>query len=167
MDRQSLAETKRGLSFALKELLIFDSKKAHIEDGVKKVFTSTKFGVNLTVIPRDLTKILQPLDISINRSFKANKVQAHWEEWMTSGLKKYTKSRNVKKLSLVEVVQWVKNSWDSITIETVKSGLSEYDDYKSEDTEELHDDNKHTESFQTMLQLLNSDIEESDFDGYE
>lgn len=61
----------------------------------------------------------------------------------------------------------MKNSWDSITIETVKSGLSEYDDYKSEDTEELCDDNKHTESFQTMLQLLNSDIEESDFDGYE
>lgn len=48
-------------------MLIFDSEKDHIDDGVKKASSSPKFGAKLSVISGGLTKILQSLDISGNR----------------------------------------------------------------------------------------------------
>lgn len=52
-----------------KSLLVLDSMRAHISDVAKQRIRAT--GSVPAVIPGGLTKLLQPLDISINRCFKA------------------------------------------------------------------------------------------------
>ena len=50
-------------------LLVLDSFSAHIVDSVKRRFSEKN--TNIAVIPEGLTSRLQPLDISMNKSFKA------------------------------------------------------------------------------------------------
>jgi len=50
-------------------LLVLDSFSAHIVDSVKRRFGEKN--TNIAVIPGGLTSHLQPLDVSINKSFKA------------------------------------------------------------------------------------------------
>jgi transposase len=50
-------------------LLVLDSFSAHIVDSVKRRFGEKR--TNLAVIPGGLTSRLQPLDVAINKSFKA------------------------------------------------------------------------------------------------
>lgn len=52
-----------------KFLLVLDSFSAHRTDVVKKRFSEKK--MNLAVIPGGLTSRLQPLDVSLNKPFKA------------------------------------------------------------------------------------------------
>ena len=51
-----------------RSLLVLDSFKAHLVDPVKRRFDEKR--TNLAVIPGGLTKRLQPLDVSTNKSFK-------------------------------------------------------------------------------------------------
>lgn len=53
----------------VKQLLIYDSMRDHVTDGVKNPVKQTNS--LLAVIPGRLTKELQPLDIVVNRAFKA------------------------------------------------------------------------------------------------
>src|SRR5688572_11207624 len=50
-------------------LLVLDSFSAHIVDSVKRQFGEKN--TNIAVIPGGLTSRLQPLDVSINKSFKS------------------------------------------------------------------------------------------------
>jgi hypothetical protein len=52
-----------------KGLLVLDSMRAHISDISKERIQATDSIP--TVIPGDLAKLLQPLDISVNKTFKA------------------------------------------------------------------------------------------------
>ena len=63
--------------------------RAHLIETVKSLVR--RANTVLTVIPGGSTKILQPLDISVNRSFKA-KLRKTWEEWMISGNHTFTKT---------------------------------------------------------------------------
>jgi hypothetical protein len=58
-----------------RSLLVLDSFTAHKTDTVKQRFRSKK--TNIAVIPGGLTSRLQPLDVSLNKSFKA-KVILFW-----------------------------------------------------------------------------------------
>jgi hypothetical protein len=42
----------------------------------------------LAIIPGRLTKKIQPLDLSVNKSFKS-KLRSTWERWMMTGVKDY------------------------------------------------------------------------------
>jgi len=50
-------------------LQIMNSMRAHITDDVKGLLDTKN--TTPTIIPGGLTKLLQPLDISVNRTFKA------------------------------------------------------------------------------------------------
>jgi hypothetical protein len=81
--------SKRTDGFFKKEkaMLIMDSMRAHITEGVKKKFKS--MNTIPIIIPGGMTKLLQPLDISVNRSFKAV-LRNIWESWMTDGKHSFT-----------------------------------------------------------------------------
>ncbi len=55
--------------FNLQSLLVLNSFSAHIVDSVKYHFNEKN--TNIAVIPEGLISHLQPLDISVNKSFKA------------------------------------------------------------------------------------------------
>jgi transposase len=60
---------KRARLSSPKSLLVLDSFSAHIVDSVKRRFIEKN--TDIAVIPGGLTSRLQPLDVSINKSFKS------------------------------------------------------------------------------------------------
>ena len=73
----------RPVSFDRTSLLILDSFSAHSDEGFQNNF-KTEHKTTTAVIPGSRTKKLQPLDISVNRSFK-NHIRKEWEKWMSEG----------------------------------------------------------------------------------
>jgi hypothetical protein len=82
---------RRGSFMSPSSLFVMDSCKVHLNERVKNRFgKSTK----LAIIPGGLTKVLQPLDISVNRSFKPN-LRKRWMDWMINEIHSFTKRLKV------------------------------------------------------------------------
>lgn len=103
-----------------KALLVFDSMRAHITDCVNEAIKKTY--TILTVIPGGTTKCLQPLDIGVNRAFKAA-LRVEWETWMTSGEKSFTKIGRMLKVSFYDVCQWILTAWRAVKESTITNGF--------------------------------------------
>lgn len=111
---------RRMAIFNPKSLLMLDSAPGHRTAEVKSKFVAN--GTLMAMIPGGLTKKLQVLDISVNKSFKAH-LRRHWENWMINGYKQYTKSGNLKRASCEEICQWISESWDSVPVSAIKNGF--------------------------------------------
>ena len=97
-------------------LLIYDSMRAHLTDVVKAKVKKTNS--ELCVIPGGLTKELQPLDIGINRPFKA-KLRVAWEHWMTDGEHTLRKTGRQRRANCTTICQWIVDSWSKISVSTI------------------------------------------------
>ncbi|KAK6753682.1 hypothetical protein RB195_012959 [Necator americanus] len=100
-----------------RSLLIFDSARCHVTDEVKQFCQQySKFAV----IPGGLTKILQPLDVGINKPFKDH-LKAGWEKWMRDEAKAtYTKSGIRRRMSYEEAAFLVSESFQSISSDVIQ-----------------------------------------------
>jgi len=65
---------------------------------------------HLAVIPGGLTGQLQPLDISVNKPFKGF-MHEEWAKWTEAPTHHVTPEGRVKRPSISNVCEWVKNSW--------------------------------------------------------
>lgn len=110
---------RRNSFFCQKSVLIYDSARPHITEEVKK---KVKRYSQLVVIPGGLTSKLQPLDLSVNRSFKS-KMRDKWEEWMVNGYHSFTNSGAIKKASYIEICQWIDECWSEVTADCIKNGF--------------------------------------------
>lgn len=111
---------RRNRAVTEKSGLILDSARCHLTDIAKE---AVKSSAHMIVVPGGLTKKLQPLDISVNKSFKG-KIRHHWERWMIDSARHtYTKSGKQRKATLVEVCEWILDAWNSITPECIKNGF--------------------------------------------
>ena len=83
-------------------LLIYDACRAHLTEEAKIfVQKNTKHGV----IPGGLTKKLQPLDISMNKSFK-DRLRVKWDEWISYELAAtYTRGGKRQRVSYVTMCE--------------------------------------------------------------
>lgn len=88
-------------------MLVMDSMRAHITDIVKKKISSKN--CMPVIIPGGMTKMLQPLDISVNRSFKAV-LRRSWETWMSEGEHSFTKTGRMRRADFGEVAKWVSDA---------------------------------------------------------
>jgi hypothetical protein len=88
-----------------KSLLVIDSFSGHKTDTVKKRFREKK--KDLAVISGRLTSKLQPLDVFLNKPFKA-KVRNLYNHWMSEAIKEYTSSGKIKRPSYSLVATWVR-----------------------------------------------------------
>lgn len=112
---------KRRMAFFIrKSLLMLDSAPGHRTDEVKSKFFES--GTMMAMIPGGLTKILQVLDMTVNKSFKAH-LRRRWEEWMVHGYKEYTKSGNLKRASYEEICRWISESWQDVPVSAIKNGF--------------------------------------------
>ncbi|XP_027891620.1 uncharacterized protein LOC114155757 isoform X2 [Xiphophorus couchianus] len=109
-----------GLFHRQKALLVLDSMRAYITDSVKEVIKRTSSIP--AVIPEDTTKYLQPLDISVNRAFKAA-LRAEWEAWMSSGDKSYTETGRMRRASFSEVCRRILTAWRRVNESTIINGF--------------------------------------------
>ena len=158
-------------------LLIFDSFSAHIDEGVCNTF-KTVHKTTTAVIPGGLTKKLQPLDISVNRSFK-NHVREEWEKWMSEGIHTFTETGKMRSATHAEVCNWVIGAWRAVKVTAITNGFRKAgitrvpgateDD--ASDASEISDDEQSIATLDPVLDaqlinLFNSDTEDEDFDGF-
>jgi len=101
-------------------MLVCDSMRAHLTEAVKSLVR--RANTVLTVIPGGLTKILQPLDISVNRSLKA-KLRKTWEEWMISGDHTFTRTGRQRRVDYVTIIEWILEAWNTIPTSTIINGF--------------------------------------------
>ena len=102
----------------LNSMLILDSFCVYTTEGIK---TLLKKGImDLVVIPSGLTSMLQPLDVCINQPFKFALKQKYME-WMAEGDHQYMPTGKIKKPNLNLLCSWIKDAWDQILLELVKS----------------------------------------------
>ncbi|KAK6743272.1 hypothetical protein RB195_010497 [Necator americanus] len=100
-----------------RSLLIFDSVRCHVTDEVKQFCQQYS---KIAVIPGGLTKILQPLDVGINKPFKDH-LKAGWEKWMRDEAKAtYTKSGIRRRMSYEEAAFLVSESFQSISSDVIQ-----------------------------------------------
>ncbi|CAI7863427.1 unnamed protein product, partial [Closterium sp. NIES-53] len=101
-----------------KALLVLDSYRRHLTPEVKK-----KFGeLNLVpaVIPAGCTSEIQPLDIAVNRSFKAAVRQLYQEWFEREGVDTLTKKGNIKKPPVELTLKWISAAWKSVPKELIQ-----------------------------------------------
>ena len=97
-------------------LLVWDSFRAHLTDGVKDLLD--RQNVDVAVIPGGLTPVLQPPDKCINKPFKA-KVRAQYEAWMVNGPFTYTPSGKKRAPSKEIVLRWIDRAWREIPVDLI------------------------------------------------
>ncbi|KAF4092991.1 hypothetical protein AMELA_G00027200 [Ameiurus melas] len=179
MDEEKMSEWLReiyvkrpgGFFHTDPSLLIYDSMRAHITDGVKKQVKNTNS--TLAVIPGGLTKELQPLDVGVNRAFKA-RLRTAWEQWMTEGEHTFTKTGRQRRTTYATICQWIVNAWADISVSTVvrafrKAGIVTELLDSSSDADSINGDFEETEPGMldpVFAQLFNSDTEEEEFQGF-
>ena len=81
-------------------MLILDSAKSNLTEEVQK---QIRIHSKIAVIPEGLTKLLQPLDISVNKSFK-NNLKIFWEDWIINGYHTFIKGGNTKRAFYIKFV---------------------------------------------------------------
>ncbi|KAF4787594.1 pogo transposable element with KRAB domain-like protein [Turdus rufiventris] len=156
-------------------LLAYNSMRAHKTESVKALVKKTN--LELAVILGGFTKEVQPLDISVIRSFKA-KLQITWENWMVEGEHSFTKTGRLHRASYATVCQWIVDAWHKVSTRTVIRGFTKADIISGltsnsvESTETDDSDNEDTGDTGSGLldaattQLMISDMEDEEFKGF-
>jgi hypothetical protein len=72
-------------------MLVLDSFRGHLNEDVKKKLQRGR--TDMVVIPGGVTSILQPLDISINKTLKES-LRRFYGEWMAEGNHRYARWKN-------------------------------------------------------------------------
>ena len=75
------------------ELIVLDSYAVHTCDEVRDALRVRNAG--LVVVPPGRKGLCQPLDVSVNRSFKAH-MRKLYEEWLAQSNFTYTRAGNVR-----------------------------------------------------------------------
>ena len=160
-----------------KSLLIFDAAPSHRTDGVKDFIKKYIPKCEVAVIPGGLTKRLQPLDISVNKFFKM-KLKRKWQNWIIEQYEVYKENKRFKRASYAEVVKWIKQSWDEITVDCIKNGfktamIHSYENCQNDDSDteiEVDVNDKEKSIPDELGELLNSfdiDSDDENFQGFD
>lgn len=99
-------------------MLVIDSFRGHLIENVKAMMRQ-KCG--MVVIPGGMAGMLQPLDVSINRPFKAH-LRRFYRDWRCSSTE-MTPTGWLKKPSLSQMCQWIVAAWNLIPAEMVSKSF--------------------------------------------
>jgi len=114
---KKLPEGKQGI-------LLLDNFAGHIDDNLKKFVNDLRF--DILTFPANTTKFHQPMDISVNKSFKAI-VSNFWEDYSSSLTKDdLTKAGNYKPPTREKKLTWVSSAWQEVSSDTVANGFNIY-----------------------------------------
>jgi len=100
---QEVWQNSKSSFFKPISLLILDSAKSNLTDKVQK---QIKKYSKIAVTPEGFTKLLQPLGISVNKSFK-NNLKIFWEDWIINDYHTFIKDRNMERAFYTNVCHWI------------------------------------------------------------
>lgn len=102
----------------VERILVWDSFRCHLVDETQKALKKSR--TLMACIPGGCTKLLQPADVSWNKSFK-EKYRELYENWLQEDDRKLdvTVHGNPRGPSKLRMVEWVKKAWDSLTSEII------------------------------------------------
>ena len=104
-----------------KRLLVWDAYKCHISEHVRAHIKSLH--LHSAVVPGSCTKFIQAADVVWNASFK-RAMRSHYDTWLTQPANfEYTQGGNVKPPSRTLLCDWVKSSWESVSVEMIKNSF--------------------------------------------
>jgi hypothetical protein len=105
---------KRSNGPKYRSLLVIDSATPHRSLAFEKSMAKNN-DTKVEIIPAGMTPLLQPADVSWNRSVKAS-VKRMWSEWIASpkGPKDMTKSGALKRPSYALVAKWCLQAWEDL-----------------------------------------------------
>jgi hypothetical protein len=149
----------------VRRLLVLDEYTVHKTAEVREKADNQK--TDLVFVPGGCTSLAQPLDVSINKPFKAN-LRRMWEAWA------YENLRGLERVhpSRQNVINWVSESWTSIDANIIvksflRCGISNAMDGSEDDEVQTHFPPSEAEIRQEGASLLFSDSEsESEFEGF-
>ncbi|GBB92847.1 hypothetical protein RclHR1_20650005 [Rhizophagus clarus] len=154
-------ETNKRTGAGAPKLMVYDSFRGHLKKSVKEKFCD--YGFDLGVILDGLTSLCQPLDVAINKPFKAN-LRKEWHLWMAAGGAGQTNKGNLRRAKFSDVCGWVKRSWDGISDEIIidsfktcgiSNALDDVEDFDNEIIDISDDD---------LEDGINDDLENDDSD---
>lgn len=167
---QCYSRRQDGFFKSKKALLVMDSMRAHITDMSKnRIINSNTIPA---IIPGGMTKILQPLDISVNRSFKSY-IRDLWEQWMINGDHSFTKTDRMRRASYLEVVNWVDRAWKSVPSNIIISGFKKAklihpcdEDLTDNYPDDINETANKTKIPKAVMDAFHSDTEDENFEGF-
>ncbi|CAI7934352.1 unnamed protein product [Closterium sp. NIES-54] len=102
-------------------MVVLDSYRRHLTDAVKENFAD--LDIMPAVIPSGCTAEVQPLNVSINKSFKAS-IHQHYQSWFEEeGQERLTPAGNIKKPSPAVVLRWISRAWKAVPPELIKKAF--------------------------------------------
>ncbi|CAI7842898.1 unnamed protein product, partial [Closterium sp. NIES-54] len=103
---------------ARSSMVVLDSYRGHLTDAVKEKFR--ELNCVPAIIPAGCTAEIQPLDVSINKSFKACVRQQYQKWFQEEGQEQLTKAGNLKKPPPEVVVRWISRAWKAVPADLIK-----------------------------------------------
>ncbi|CAG9334725.1 unnamed protein product [Blepharisma stoltei] len=97
--------------------MISDKCTSHTSDIIRELYTEK--GIKHISIPSNCTKYIQPLDVSIFRSFKA-KLDQLKSEYIESNLNERTKAGNIKNPTRQNAINWISIAFEDISSEIIE-----------------------------------------------
>jgi len=76
--------------------------------------------MDLVIIPGGITRLIQPLDVSVNKPIK-DALRAKWNNWLSDGSHTFTPRGRIRQPTLVDVAEWVLATWK---LESVVENIS-------------------------------------------
>ncbi|CAI7871751.1 unnamed protein product, partial [Closterium sp. NIES-53] len=103
---------------ARSSMVVLDSYRDHLTEAVKEKFR--ELNCVLAIIPSGCTAEVQPLDVSINKSFKASVRQQYQKWFQEEGQEQLTRAGNLKKPPPEVVVGWISRAWKAVPADLIK-----------------------------------------------
>lgn len=115
---EDIPKEKRGL-------LLIDNFKGHIDKDIEDQFRELRIDVKR--LPSNTSAYLQPLDLTVNASFKRFYAES-WDEYQFGlDLKPLTKKgQNYKPPEKEDKVLWISQAWEKISKEAIANGFNCY-----------------------------------------
>ncbi|CAI7840608.1 unnamed protein product [Closterium sp. NIES-53] len=103
---------------AKSSMLVLDSYRGHLTEEVKEKLR--EMNCVPVIIPSGCTAEVQPLNVCINKSFKAS-VRQQYQRWFEAeGQEQLTAAGNLKKPSAEIVLRWVSQAWKAVPADLIK-----------------------------------------------
>lgn len=99
-----------------RSMLLLDAFRGHLTPEVKTKLRN--INSDLVVIPGGMTPVLQPLDVSVNKPFKAN-LRQEYEEWVRNPDRKKTPTGKLQKASPSTIAKWISDAWKRVQADVV------------------------------------------------